>query len=558
MTLGADAALAALGADATLFGPGEAVEDDIDEMVVTAPRPAVAALATPQAPDADSTSADTPSAAAPGARVVTDLPPVALAPSSLVIESDRAPALVPTETTPESGVGAPAAGATAVDALPDTLTSAATARSQPALGARRKALAQVVILGAIGIDTLLYGIVVPFLPGYARTLGASPVLIGALFATYAASLLVTTIPAGWLTDRVGARLTLLLGVFALFASTLLFGYSPMLASSLAQEAPALAPHTAALVLLFIARAFQGMAAAAAWTAGLAILAQLYPAAQRADTFARVGVAVGVGTLLGPPLGGALYTLGGFQAPFLFIATVALLDVVGRVVLLPGRARLPVPQTEPNAARSLLRIPAFMLALVATGLGDLMLTALEPTLPPLLTRRLGLTPLWIGVLFGGVVVAFTLTQTLITRWTRLRLLIIQGLLACGLAFFALARSQELWQASLALLLFACALAFVQLPALSLLSLAGEKGRDPAQVPYGAMYGTYTVSSSIGGLLGPIIAGAIVNFEGVRISYTLISVAPLVVLLGVGCVALSLGVRQWAARRSSAQAHGAIAE
>jgi MFS family permease len=439
--------------------------------------------------------------------------------------------------------------APSVTSAPD---DGAQARSRPALSERRKGLAQVVILGAIAIDTLLYGVVVPFLPGYARSLGATPALIGLLFAVYAASLLVMTFPAAWLTDRVGARWTLLVGVIALFASTLLFGYSPMLAQMLAHAQPAIAPHLAALVLLFVARAFQGMAAAAAWTAGLAVLAQLYPGAKRAETFARVGVAVGVGTLLGPPLGGALYTLGGFEAPFLVIAGVALLDVVGRIFFLPGRARLPVPRAEPNATRNLLRIPAFVLALVATGLGDLMLTALEPTLPPLLTRRLGLTPLWIGVLFGGVVVAFTLTQTLITSWTRLRLLIIQGLLACGLAFFALARSQELWQASLALLLFACALAFVQLPALSLLSLAGEHGRNPEQVPYGAMYGTYTVSSSIGGVLGPIIAGTIVNYAGVRISYTLISGAPVVVLLGVGVVALVMSGRAWFARRRAGRA------
>ncbi|HUY78194.1 MAG TPA: MFS transporter [Ktedonobacterales bacterium] len=438
-----------------------------------------------------------------------------------------------------------------------TTTTDARARTRPALGARRKALAQVVILGAIWVDTLLYGIVVPFLPGYARALGATPAEIGLLFAVYAASLLVMTFPAAWLTDRVGARWTLLLGVVALFASTLLFGYSPTLATRLAETLPGIAPHVATLGLLFVARAFQGVAAAAAWTAGLAILAQLYPGPQRAATFARVGVAVGVGTLLGPPLGGALYTLGGFQAPFLFIAGVALLDVVGRLFFLPGRARLPVPQAEPNATRSLLRIPAFVLALVATGLGDLMLTALEPTLPPLLTRRLGLTPLWIGVLFAGVVVAFTLAQLLVARWTRLRLLIIQGLLACGAAFFALARSQELWQASLALLLFACALAFVQLPALSLLSLAGEHGRDPQRVPYGAIYGTYTVASSFGGVLGPIIAGTIVSFEGVRISYTAISMAPLVVLLGVGIVALVLRIRAWVSRRRMRRAQRAIA-
>ncbi len=534
--------------------PERALEVIVEVFIDTQPETPAAPASPPGENDAtpDTAAADTPllSAASPTPANLEPAASTTLAADAAADAEDAIPLATDAAINAElagGGTGAIAATAT---------TTTASAQARPAIGARRRALAQVVILGAIGIDTLLYGVVVPFLPGYARSLGATPAVIGLLFATYAASLLLMTFPVARLTDRVGARWMLLLGVVALVASTLLFGYSPTLAtplaSALAQWTPEITPHIAALALLFAARAFQGAAAAAAWTAGLAILAQLYPGAQRANTFARVGVAVGVGTLLGPPLGGALYTLGGFQAPFLVIAGVALLDVIGRLFFLPGRTRLPVPQPEPNATRRLLHIPAFVLALVATGLGDLMLTALEPTLPPLLTRRLGLTPLWIAVLFGGVVVAYTLTQTLITRWTRLRLLIIQGLLACGLAFFALSRSQELWQASLALLLFACALAFVQLPALSLLSLAGEHGRDPEQVPYGAMYGTYTVSSSIGGVLGPIIAGTIVTFEGVRISYTLISGAPVVVLLGVGVVALVLRVRRWIAERRTQHA------
>ena len=78
-----------------------------------------------------------------------------------------------------------------------------------AISGWRKLAAQVALLGAFFIDLLLYSLVVPFLPGEAEQLGASPAVTGALFAMYAAGLFAVTPLAAWLTDRVGAHQTLL-------------------------------------------------------------------------------------------------------------------------------------------------------------------------------------------------------------------------------------------------------------------------------------------------------------------------------------------------------------
>ncbi|MEO7002599.1 MAG: MFS transporter [Ktedonobacterales bacterium] len=387
-------------------------------------------------------------------------------------------------------------------------------RTLPPVVIKRRRGAQIVLLGALTLDTLLYGLVVPFLPGRALALGASPALVGVLFGAYGAGLLVGTPPAGWLTDHIGARRILLLGLVALLGATLLFAF--------ANDIPTYLAWTSGLWLLFAARATQGIAAAITWTASLALIAQLYPE-RRAALFARVGLASGVGTLLGPPLGGALYTLGGFRAPFLFVAALALLDGVGRVFFVPGKRVLLPARPEPKAGRMLYGSVVFVVALIATAVGDISFTALEPTLPPLLTSRFGLTPLLIGLLFGALIVCFTLAQLLtglLVKRARPALVMTVGLALGAIALYLLGHVITLAHMLLVLMLLCSALAFVLLPALQLLTDVGE-ARSPAQnVPYGAIYAAYNLAFAVGGLLGPLIATGMITLFGIHTGFTLL--------------------------------------
>ena len=396
-------------------------------------------------------------------------------------------------------------------------------RTLPPVVLQRRRGAQVVLLGALTLDTLLYGLVVPFLPARAQALGASPALVGALFGAYGAGLLVGTPPAGWLADRIGARRILLLGLLALLGATLLFAF--------ADDIPTYLTWTSGLWLLFAARATQGIAAAITWTASLALIAQLYPE-RRGALFARVGLASGIGTLLGPPLGGLLYTLGGFRAPFLFAAALALLDGLGRVFFVPGTRALPPARPEPKAGRMLYGSAIFVAALFATAVGDIAFTALEPTLPPLLASRFGLSPLLIGLFFGALVVCFTLAQLLtsaLIRWARPALVVTVGLALGALALVLLGQVTTFAHTLLALLLLCGGLAFVLLPALQLLTDVGEERSPAHHVPYGAIYAAYNLAFSAGGLLGPVIAGSVITVVGMPVGFVLMSLLLIAVAL-----------------------------
>ena len=127
---------------------------------------------------------------------------------------------------------------------PAALSDAGAGAGPPPV--RRRATL-VLIAATLFLDMLVYGLVVPVVPAYSAGLGASPAVIGALFAAYAVTLLAATPVLGALSPRLGRRIPLLGGLLGLVLSTALFGAATT------------------LPVLFIARLLQGLSAAASWT-----------------------------------------------------------------------------------------------------------------------------------------------------------------------------------------------------------------------------------------------------------------------------------------------------
>jgi MFS family permease len=83
------------------------------------------------------------------------------------------------------------------------------------------------------IDLLGFSLILPLLPYYATTYGASPAAIGLLVASYAAAQLIGAPLLGRLSDRYGRRPMLLLSVLGTFLSLLLLGFADPLGRALA-------------------------------------------------------------------------------------------------------------------------------------------------------------------------------------------------------------------------------------------------------------------------------------------------------------------------------------
>jgi DHA1 family tetracycline resistance protein-like MFS transporter len=166
----------------------------------------------------------------------------------------------------------------------------------------------------VAVDVLGLTLMIPLLPFYAESMGASPAQVGWLIGIYAACQLVSGPLLGRLSDTTGRKPLLIvsqLGTFVGFIVT------------------ALAPN---LWVLFIARAIDGM------TAGNLSLAQAYIAdvtkpEDRARAFGLIGIAFGLGFLVGPAVSGALAQFD-YRLPIVAAAALSGLSVLTTWLLLP--------------------------------------------------------------------------------------------------------------------------------------------------------------------------------------------------------------------------------
>ncbi|GAB4126526.1 MAG: tetracycline resistance MFS efflux pump [Raineya sp.] len=141
-----------------------------------------------------------------------------------------------------------------------------------------------VLFITIFIDLLGFGIIIPILPTYARTLQASSLEIGLLAASYSLMNFVFAPFWGSLSDRFGRKPIILVSVCITGLAYVAFAY--------ADE----------LWLLFVSRIIAGVGSANI-SAAQAYIADVTPPQDRAKNFGIIGAAFGLGLILGPPLGG---------------------------------------------------------------------------------------------------------------------------------------------------------------------------------------------------------------------------------------------------------------
>jgi len=174
--------------------------------------------------------------------------------------------------------------------------------------------ALVPLLAITFVDVLGFTILIPILPFYAEHFGASPTIIGAIYATFAVCSLVASPFWGRLSDRIGRK-----GVLIAAQVASLFGFSLLAAGT-------------ALWTVFVARAIEGLGGGGLGVTQ-AYVTDVTTPGYRARAFGLVGATFGLAFLIGPALAGVLVRFG-YQVPFAVAAALAGLTVVLTIVLLP--------------------------------------------------------------------------------------------------------------------------------------------------------------------------------------------------------------------------------
>ena len=173
-------------------------------------------------------------------------------------------------------------------------------------------------------DRLSESIVFPLLPFLLASFNADGRTLGLLAGSYALAQFAATPLIGALSDRFGRR-----PVIAICVSGSVLGLG-LFAITLSHDWPAGA--VLPLFLLFGARLIDGVSGGTAATAG-AVLADITPPEKRARAFGLIGVAFGLGFIIGPFLGGQLARIA-VTVPIWVATGFAVLNLVVVLTLLP--------------------------------------------------------------------------------------------------------------------------------------------------------------------------------------------------------------------------------
>jgi multidrug resistance protein len=361
----------------------------------------------------------------------------------------------------------------------------------------------VILLLAFSMALLMTGYAI-IMPLFARRLdefGSGANELALMSTAYALAGIVAAPFMGALADRAGRR-PLVLG--------------SLLAFALANVGFLLATSTEMLIVL---RALEGALSAGLGPAAMGIVADIAPENQRARW---IGVVMGGGSagwVLGPVVGGVLYDVSGFEAPFMISAGVSLLAFIAAAVLIPETRPRKVWRREALRQRRVAALAPAQAASLRAALprplstfATLLLISFvmyfawaffEPRLLFFVFDDLGWTTTRFGVAAGGYGLASLLGQTTLgqmgDRFGR------RPSIALGLLLFAAQFAGVVFTTSFGLIMLSFAIAGLgeglASPALGafFLDISEEQHRS-------RVMGINASASALGGVVGPLLAAA----------------------------------------------------
>jgi MFS transporter, DHA1 family, tetracycline resistance protein len=233
---------------------------------------------------------------------------------------------------------------------------------------------RLVIFLSVFIDLIGFGIVLPLLPGYAEDFGAKSFAIGAIIASFSLMQFLFAPVWGRWSDHIGRRPVILIGNLGAAGSYVLFAYASGLQGA------------TALCWILASRVFAGISGANISVAS-AYIADISPPEKRSAGMALIGIAFGVGFIVGPAVGAFTADAFGKTGPGWVAAGFCAANfVLGWFIL--GESRQ--PGTGPVAARPkftqwghTLRQPRLGLLISIFFLATFCFTCFESTFPLLL-------------------------------------------------------------------------------------------------------------------------------------------------------------------------------
>ncbi|NBD22735.1 MFS transporter [Paenibacillus glycinis] len=358
-----------------------------------------------------------------------------------------------------------------------------------------------------------FGIIIPVLPELIKE--ASPEAVefhtGMMLSLYSLVAFIISPLWGGLSDRIGRRPVILIGVLGFAASFLVFGIAD-----------------GSLPIMYASRLLGGLFSGAVTSVIVAYVADITPPDQRTKGMGLVGMSIGLGFTIGPGFGGLLSLVSG-NTPFFAAAALALVTFFIAVTKLPESITPEMRQTAQERRPS--RWSAFTGSLkylyVLALFVSLSLAGLEATLQLFGLQRFDVTPLQVGFMFLICGLVGALIQGGVVR-RRIRkgqepMYIAAGLVISAAGFLLLVSAHTLASATIYLAIFGIGNALIRPCVTSLITQKTTVGQGVAS-------GLSSSMDSLGRIVGPLVGAALFHVH-ITLPYVaggLLSIAALLFL------------------------------
>lgn len=353
-----------------------------------------------------------------------------------------------------------------------------------------------ILFGVMLVIVSGYGMVMPILPFYAQSMGATPTQLGLLFASYPLMQFLFSQIWGRYSDQVGRRPMILYGLLGFGLSFTLLGLGKV------------------LWVLFLARILGGILSSAAIPASYAYVADITNPKGRGRGMSLMSASSMLGIFIGPAFGGFLGDIK-LNLPFFAAALIAIAFSVVTFFLLPesrtlsSRENIRGTKSEKMDGLNLLGIKnlfgPFGIILLLSLLIAFASGNLESTLGLMVEESLGFGAKEVGYIFTVSGLSMVITQGFITgplidKFGEMPF-IFGGLLASIIGYFLLPFASSLLDLLLYMGIMSIFTSGMRPAIVTLLS------RSASESEQGSMLGENTRFMSLGRVIGPVTGGAL---------------------------------------------------
>lgn len=370
------------------------------------------------------------------------------------------------------------------------------------------------ICAVIFCADIMSGIVSPTFSLYARQLGASLTLVGILSSAVGLTRLVVSMPLGYVSDRVGRKKVITLGMVSFALALALF---------------AVAPNA---YFLLPGRVVDGVAMVCTFLIGAAYVSDIAAPEERGLAYGLYATSMGLGFTVGPLVAAAVAARYGIAGSYWAGAAVGLTgagiaawrlrDVRPEVAVVPQR-RSPLADLG-----AMTHNRGLMAGSLANLLMSLVFGGAVVNFFPVYAAQLGISQAVISSMFSAR--AFTSTSArlptgAIASRVPSRSMMVLALCLATAVMFLIPRTEQ--RLVLSLLLIVEGIAFGSFLTSGQIFVAQHSAAETR----GAAVGAYSTAGSVGSIFGPVILGVAADVGGVQTAFWLTGVLVLLGLLGM---------------------------